>query len=65
MVDFTNNTRFSVNGGDVEISGSLGITGSANISGLPTSEPTTTGSLWISGSSIGHPNSGYLMVFNP
>ena len=35
------------------------------ISGLPTSEPTVTGSVWISGSSVAHPNSGYLMIFNP
>jgi len=39
--------------------------GSASFTGLPTSEPTTTGSLWISGSSPNHPNSGYLMIFNP
>tara|TARA_R110001606_G_scaffold159824_1_gene303714 strand:+ start:491 stop:937 length:447 start_codon:yes stop_codon:yes gene_type:complete len=35
------------------------------ISGLPTSEPIVTGSVWISGSSVAHPNSGYLMIFNP
>jgi len=35
------------------------------ISGLPTSEPIITGSIWISGSSAAHPNSGYLMIFNP
>ena len=39
--------------------------GSASFTGLPTSEPTSTGSLWISGSSPNHPNSGFLMVFNP
>ena len=32
---------------------------------LSTSEPTVTGSVWISGSSVAHPNSGYLMIFNP
>ena len=32
---------------------------------LPTSEPTVTGSLWLSGSADAHPNSAYLMVFNP
>lgn len=43
----------------------LDINSSASFTGLPTSEPTITGSLWISGSSAAHPNSGYLMVFNP
>ena len=43
----------------------LDINSSASFSGLPTSEPTITGSLWISGSSIAHPNSSYLMIFNP
>tara|TARA_R110000744_G_scaffold72660_1_gene145720 strand:- start:3382 stop:3531 length:150 start_codon:yes stop_codon:yes gene_type:complete len=46
-------------------SGTISAFGSSSLTGLPTSEPTSTGSLWISGSSIGHPNSGYLMVFNP
>ena len=66
IVDFTNNIRFSVNDGDVEISGSLGVTGSVNFSGLPTSEPAVTGALWLSGSGIGSASgSKYLMVFNP
>jgi hypothetical protein len=43
----------------------LDINSSSSFTGLPTSEPTITGSLWISGSSTAHPNSGYLMVFNP
>ena len=43
----------------------LDINSSASFTGLPTSEPIITGSLWISGSSAAHPNSGYLMVFNP
>jgi hypothetical protein len=38
---------------------------SVTFSNLPTSEPTVTGSAWISGSSVAHPNSGYLMIFNP
>ena len=38
---------------------------SVTFSNLPTSEPTVTGSVWISGSSAAHPNSGYLMIFNP
>ena len=37
----------------------------ASFQGLPTSEPNITGALWVSGSSEAHPNSGYLMVFNP
>lgn len=51
--------------GSTRLSGSLITTTSASFQGLPTSEPSSTGSLWISGSSIAHPNSGYLMVFNP
>jgi len=61
----------------LQVTGSVDVTGSVSAdyfigdgSGLifltlPTTEPTTTGSLWISGSSDAHPNSGYLMVFNP
>jgi hypothetical protein len=44
---------------------SVSSSGATTIKGLPTAEPSTTGSLWISGSSVAHPNSGYLMVFNP
>lgn len=59
------------------VTGSVDVTGSVSADNfvgdgsglifltLPTTEPTTTGSLWISGSSDAHPNSGYLMVFNP
>lgn len=48
------------------ISGSVNISGSlVSMPSLPTIEPTQTGSLWISGSSPNHPNSGYLMIFNP
>jgi hypothetical protein len=52
---------------DLAIFQTQSITFNANItmSGLPTTEPTTTGSLWISGSSTASPNSGYLMIFNP
>ena len=39
--------------------------GSMILRGLPTTEPTTAGELWISGSSPNHPNSGYLMIYNP
>jgi hypothetical protein len=45
--------------------GGIEVTGSSILVGLPTSEPNVTGSLWISGSSAAHPNSGYLMIFNP
>tara|TARA_R110000772_G_scaffold1358_3_gene4729 strand:+ start:914 stop:1390 length:477 start_codon:yes stop_codon:yes gene_type:complete len=46
-------------------SGSVKFIGGVTMETLPTTEPTTTGSLWISGSSAAHPNSGYLMIFNP
>lgn len=50
----------------VTASYALNVGGSGlNFADLPTTEPSTTGSLWISGSSAAHPNSGYLMVFNP
>jgi hypothetical protein len=45
-----------------------GLTGSFDVAifkNLPTTQPTTTGSVWISGSSQNHPNSGFLMIFNP
>ena len=46
-------------------SGSAIFKGGVTIESLPTTEPTVTGSLWISGSSLNHPSSSYLMVFNP
>ena len=49
----------------VDNSGSLTTGTTIVFNNLPTTEPTTTGSLWISGSSSNHPNSGYLMIFNP
>jgi hypothetical protein len=57
--------------GSVDVSGSVladNFTGDGSglvFLNLPTTEPTTTGSLWISGSSDAHPNSGYLMIYNP
>lgn len=69
-----NNATYSQS---LAVTGSLSVTGSVianyfigngiaiNFSGLPTTQPTTTGSLWISGSSPNHPQSGYLMIFNP
>jgi hypothetical protein len=46
-------------------SGSAKFIGGVTMETLPTTEPNVTGSLWISGSSAAHPNSGYLMIFNP
>jgi hypothetical protein len=46
-------------------SGSAKFIGGITMETLPTTEPNLTGSLWISGSSLSHPNSGYLMIFNP
>jgi hypothetical protein len=46
------------------VTGSFEVTGSIIVT-LPTSQPTITGSLWLSGSSDAHPSSSYLMVFNP
>tara|TARA_B100000900_G_C20287783_1_gene596836 strand:- start:40 stop:381 length:342 start_codon:yes stop_codon:yes gene_type:complete len=39
--------------------------GTAIFESLPTSEPTVTGSLWLSGSAGAHPSSSFLMVYNP
>jgi hypothetical protein len=41
------------------------VSGSAEVlmKDLPTTEPNISGSLWVSGSSIAHPTSGYLMIF--
>ena len=39
--------------------------GTAIFESLPTSEPTVTGSLWLSGSAEAHPSSSFLMVYNP
>jgi hypothetical protein len=46
-------------------SGSAKFIGGITMETLPTTEPNVTGSLWVSGSSLNHPNSGYLMIFNP
>ena len=76
--ELDNNFRFftgshSVSGsfevtGSIVVTGSLLVSSSANtvvFNALPTSEPTVTGSLCLSGSADAHPNSAYLMVFNP
>lgn len=49
----------------INTSGSAKFIGGVTMETLPTTEPNVTGSLWISGSSLSHPNSGYLMIFNP
>jgi hypothetical protein len=49
----------------INTSGSAKFIGGVTMESLPTTEPNVTGSLWISGSSAAHPNSGYLMIFNP
>ena len=49
----------------INTSGSAKFIGGITMETLPTTEPNLTGSLWISGSSLSHPNSGYLMIFNP
>jgi hypothetical protein len=49
----------------INTSGSAKFIGGITMETLPTTEPTITGSLWISGSSAAHPNSRYLMIFNP
>jgi hypothetical protein len=49
----------------INTSGSAKFIGGVTMETLPTTEPNVTGSLWISGSSAAHPNSGYLMIFNP
>ena len=50
--------------GSHSVTGSFEVTGSIIVT-LPSSQPTITGSLWLSGSSDAHPSSSYLMVFNP
>ena len=66
----TGSLNLSSSLGSVNIVGILTVTGSSIFTGsiivnLPTTEPTITGSLWLSGSSAVNPNSSYLMVFNP
>ena len=51
--------------GSVDIIGGISTTSSSSFLGLPTTEPSIIGSLWLSGSSVAHPNSSYLMVYNP
>ena len=51
--------------GNITARGNISGSGTVTFDNLPTSEPTINGSLWISGSSPSHPNSGYLMIYNP
>ena len=50
--------------GTVTPSGKLEVAGTVVLSNLPTTEPTVTGSLWVSGSTTTG-QSGLLAVFNP
>ena len=57
---FTNITA----SGDISASGTISAFGSSSLQGLPTSEPSVAGTLWLSGSGAGSASgSKYLMVF--
>ena len=57
---FTNITA----SGDISASGTISAFGSSSLQGLPTSEPSVVGTLWLSGSGAGSASgSKYLMVF--
>ena len=57
---FTNITA----SGDISASGAISAFGSSSLQGLPTSEPSVVGTLWLSGSGAGSASgSKYLMVF--
>jgi len=50
--------------GDISASGTISAFGSSSLVGLPTTEPSITGALWLSGSGGGSASgSKYLMVF--
>ena len=50
--------------GDISASGTISAFGSSSLLGLPTSEPSVAGTLWLSGSGAGSASgSKYLMVF--
>ena len=57
-------SNFAYFTGSHSVSGSLTVSGSVILT-IPSTEPTITGSLWLSGSSDAHPSSSYLMVYNP
>ena len=51
-------------GGNISASGTISAFGSSSLVGLPTTEPSITGALWLSGSGGGSASgSKYLMVF--
>ena len=57
---FTNITA----SGNISASGTISAFGSSSLQGLPTSEPSVAGTLWLSGSGAGSASgSKYLMVF--
>ena len=57
---FTNITA----SGDISASGTISAFGSSSLQGLPTSEPSVVGTLWLSGSGAGSASgSKYLLVF--
>ena len=57
---FTNITA----SGNISSSGTISAFGSSSLQGLPTSEPSVAGTLWLSGSGVGSASgSKYLMVF--
>ena len=57
---FTNITA----SGNISSSGTISAFGSSSLQGLPTSEPSVAGTLWLSGSGAGSASgSKYLMVF--
>ena len=64
-IDIINNGSHGGKTEGIHIEGPTLFDSNITASGLPTSEPTSTGSLWISGSSPNHPNSGFLMIYNP
>ena len=50
--------------GNISSSGTISAFGSSSLQGLPTSEPSVAGTLWLSGSGAGSASgSKYLMVF--
>ena len=49
--------------GNISASGTISAFGSSSLTGLPTSKPSITGSLWLSGSAGNQ--SQFLVVFNP
>ena len=62
-VRITDNVQFgNITGSNISASGTISAFGSSSLVGLPTSKPTITGSLWLSGSADDG-TSKYLLVF--